>query len=284
MKWNAGQNWAPLTADSLVELQAAWSPDLTRVLFTAQPAVPQRTPTSTLYVMNLDGSQRTRLTDDSAEVRFPSFVRGSSRVVFESNKGGRQQVWALDSAGATPRVITRAAAANMAPAVSPDGTRLAYVSVRESSPGRGSYGIYHSAIDGSDERLFLSVAQGQRVDNPVFSPDGRSLFFVRSESGRPPVQRVWRRAIAAQPTDSAVAVTPAALFVRSFSVSSDGSVLALNVLEQGQRGQQISRVSLFTVATGATAALDTSPEERLASPALRPATPAAPAAAAPPGR
>ena len=284
MKWNAGQNWAPLTADSLVELQAAWSPDLTRVLFVAQPAVPQRTPTSALYVMNLDGSQRTRLTDDSAMVRFPSFVRGSSRVIFEWNKGGRQQIWALDSAGATPRAITQTAAPNTAPAVAPDGTRLAYVSVRESSPGRSSYGIYLSAIDGSDERLLLSVPQGQRVDNAVFSPDGRSLFFVRSESGRPPVQRVWRRAIVAQPADSAVAVTPAALFVRSFSVSGDGSVLALNVLEQGQGSQQISRVSLFTVATGVTAALDASPEERLASPVLRPATPAAPAAAAPPGR
>jgi hypothetical protein len=88
----------------------------------------------------------------------------------------------------------------------------------------------------------------------------------------------------AQATDTAVAVTPATLFVRSFSVSSDGTLLALSILEQGPRNQQLSRVTLFTVATGATAALDASPEEQLASPVLRPATPAAPAAAAPPGR
>lgn len=285
VKWNAGQNWAPLTADSLVELQAAWSPDLTRVLFTAQPAVPHRTPTSALYLMNLDRSERVRLTDDSAMVRFPSFVRGSARIVFEWSRGGRQQVWALDSAGATPRQVTQwAAAANTAPSVSPDGTRLVYVSARESSPGRSAYGVYTCAMDGSDERMLFSVPQGQRVDNPVFTPDGRAVLYVRSESGRPPVQRVWRRAIEPQAGDTAVAITPPTLYVRSFSVSGDGTLLALNILEPGQRNQQLSRVMLFTVATGATAALDASPEEQLASPAMRPAAPPAPAAAAPPGR
>ena len=284
MKWNAGQNWAPLTSDSMVEFQAAWSPDLTRVAFTAQPAIAQRTPTAALYLMNLDGSDRVQVTDDSAVVRFPSFVRGSPRLIFEWNKGGRQQVWTLDSAGATPRPITRTAAPNTAPAVSPDGTRLAYVSVRETSPGRSAYGIYVSALDGSDERLFVAAPRGLRLDNPVFAPDGRSILFVRSEAGRPPMQRVWRRAIEPQAGDTAVALTPATMYVGSFSVSGDGTLLALNILEQGQRNRQLSRVSLFTVATGATVALDASPEEQLASPALRPAAPTPPAAAAPPGR
>jgi hypothetical protein len=276
MKWNAGQNWAPLTADSLVELQAAWSPDLTRVLFTAQGAVPQRNPTAALYQMNLDGSQRTRLVDDSAMVRFPSFVPGSARVIFEWNRGGRQQVWMLDSAGAAPRQVTQTAAANTAPAVSPDGRRLAYVSVRETSPGRSASAIYVADLDGGNERMLQAAVQGQRLDSPVFSPDGRAVLFVRSESGRPPVQRVWRRAIEGAPTDTAVALTPPTLFVRSFSVGADGNVLALNLLEPGQRNQQLSRVTLFTVATGQTAALDATPDEQLASPVMRPATPAPP--------
>jgi hypothetical protein len=87
--------------------------------------------------------------------------------------------------------------------------------------------------------------------------------------------------VGGQAGDTAVALTPPALFVRSFSVGGDPNLLALNLLEQGQRNQQLSRVVLFTVTTGATAALDASPEEQLASPALRPATPAAPAPAAP---
>ena len=272
VKWNAGQNWSPLTSDSLVELQAAWSPDLTRVLFCAQAPVQQRTPTSALYLMNMDGSQRVRLTDDSAMVRFPVFVPGSRRVVFEWSRGGRQQVWALDSAGATPRQLTQTPSANMAPSVAPDGRRLAYVSSRESSPGHSTWGIYTATLDGADERPFLSVPPGQRVDAPVYAPDGRALYFLRSEQGRPPTQRVYRRALDAAPGDTAVALTPPTLFVRSFSVSGDGAVLALNVLET-QGNQQASHVVLYTVATGATQTLDSSPEERLASPVLRPPTP-----------
>lgn len=283
MKWNAGQNWAPLTADSLVETQAAWSPDLTRILFVVQSPVSRREVNSALYLMNLDRSDRVRLTDDSADVRYPSFVRGGQRIIFEWNRGGRQQVWTLDSAGAAPRQVTQTPAANLAPAVSPDGTRLAYVSVRETSPGRSAHVIYTSAIDGSDERPFFIAPRGQSLDNPVFAPDGRSILFVRRESGRPPVQRVWQRALEPAAGDSATVLTPPTLYVNAFSVSGDGSLLALNVIEQGERNRQLSRVMLFTVATGATAALDASPEEQLASPVLRPAAPAAPAAP-PPGR
>jgi len=273
MKWNAGQNWTPVTRDSLVELQAAWAPDLTRILFTAQPLAAQRTPTTALYMMDLDGTHRVRLTDDSAMIRFPSFVGTGPRIVFESNRTGRQQVWVLDSAGAAPRRVTMTADANLAPAVSPDGARMAYVSARETSPGRPAYGVYHSTVDGTDERLLVSVPQGQRLDNPVFSPDGRSILYLRRETGRQPVQRVWRRALSASPTDTAVALTPPTLYVQSFSVGGDGNTLALSIAEVGPRNEPMSRVSLFNVATGATTALDTSAEERLASPAMRPATP-----------
>jgi hypothetical protein len=65
--------------------------------------------------------------------------------------------------------------------------------------------------------------------------------------------------------------------VRSFSVSSDGSLLALNTLEEVQRGQQVSHVLLYSVASGETLPLEVSPEEHLASPVLRPPTPSAPA-------
>jgi len=276
MKWDAGQNWAPLTRDSLVELQAAWSADLTRILFTAQPMVAQRSPTAALYVMDLDGAQRTRLTDDSAMIRFPSFIRNGPGIVFESNRTGRQQVWELDSAGAVPRRVTMTADANMAPAVSPDGSRMVYVSARETSPGHPAYGVYVSAIDGSNERLLVSVPQGQRVDNPVFSPDGRSILYLRRETGRPPVQRVWRRALNAQPTDTAVVLTPATLYVQSFSIGGDGNTLALSIAEIGPRNEPMSRVSLFNIATGATTSLDTSAEDRLSSPVLRPAPSPAP--------
>ncbi len=282
VKWNNGQNWSPLTSDSAVELQAAWSQDLTRIAFTARPfsLQPQRVPTAALFLVNADGTGRLRVTDDSSMVRYPSFLPGGQRIVFESNRGVRQpaQIWMVEVRGDTvgvARQLTTATpgVANTAPAVSRDGLRMAYVSFRETGPGRPVYGIYQANIDASEERLKTVAPAGQRLDNPAYSPDGRTLYFLRSDAGRPPAQRVYRLNLEAA-SDTAVAVTPPGTFVNAFTVSGDGSLLALAITEAAQGNQQgAQRVVLFTIGTGATQAVDTSPEERLASPVLRPATP-----------
>ena len=289
--WAGGANWKPLSADSLVESQPAWSPDLTRLAYIG--TLPFTTSGNRgavtragLWMMNADGSEPVRLTDDSTQTRSPGWA-GPNRIVFEWNKGGMPQIWLyeLPAAGAgsgATRPITTTAVPNMAPAVSPDGERIVYVSSRQSSPGRSAYGLYTAALDGSDERLVITAPQGQRLDDPSFTPDGRGLMFLRSESGRQPGQRVYRIALSPAPGDSALPVTPPTLFVRSFASSADGSVLALSILEQAPNNRQVARVVLFTVATGATAALGV-PEDELSSATPRPA-PRPVAAPAAPGR
>jgi Tol biopolymer transport system component len=287
MKWNNAQASAPLTHDSLVEQQSAWSPDYTRIAFTVRsPAVPgsRVQPGAALFLMQSDGTQRVRVTGDSGTVRFPSFSPAGDKLVFESNASGRAQVWIGDVRGDSIvqlRQVTTAnpAVANTAPTISRDGQRVAYVSLRETGPGRPVYGIYQSLLDGSDERLKTAAQSGQRLENPVYAPDGRTLYFLRSEAGRQPGQRVYRVAVDGAPTDSAIAVTPPGLFVTSFAVSADGQSMALATLEQVQGSQQpLQHVMLFQVASGQSQAIDTSSDERPASPTMRPARPAAPPA------
>lgn len=285
MYWGNGANWKPLTADSLVESQPAWSPDLTRLAYVANlptPANNNRTPPrSALWAMNVDGSEPVRLTDDSAQARYPSWVRGvTSRIVFEWNKGGLQQVWlyefpASGTGRGTLRAITATPVANLSPGVAPAGDRITYVSLRQSSPGRSTFGLYTAGIDGSDERLLTSAPPGQRIDQPQYSPDGRAILFLRTDPGRQQAQRVYRFPLNGSPADSASAVTPVGVFVRAFSQNADGTVLALNTLEQGSNNRQIARTSLFTIASGASAPLATAAEDELSSAVLRPA--AAPA-------
>ena len=292
MKWNGGQNTMPLTSDSTFELQAAWSPDLTRIAYTARPLTPppgMRTIPSTLYLMRPDGTGRVKLTDDSSIVRFPSFV-GNGKLIFDWNEGGRPpQVWIGDLRGdslVNLHLITAntpSSVPNTAPAATRDGRRLAYVSLRETSPGsRPVYALYQAAIDGSNERLRTQAPSGQRLDNPVYSPDGATLYFLRSEAGPPPGQRVFRIAADGAPGDTAVAVTPPGLFVSSFSVSGDGSLLALGTLET-VRNSQIPHLVLYPIATGQAQMIDAGADEQPGAPSFRPATtrpaasPAAPA-------
>jgi len=289
MYWAAGANWKALTSDSLVEEMPAWSPDLTRLAYVAGPTTPPRgTPRAALYLMNVDGTEATRVTEDSGRVRMPSWVRGGApRIVFEWNKTGLPQIWLCDLPAAvigpcTSRAITATPVANQDPGVSPRGDRLVYVSGRQASPGRTTQNIYSAGLDGSAETLVYAAPQSERVIQPTFAPDGRALFFIRTERGRPATQRVYRLPLGGAPTDTAAAITPPALLVRSFSFNADGTQLMLNTLEPAPNNRTVSRLQLFALATGTLTAPPTPPGDEVANPALRPA--AAPAAAPAPSR
>jgi uncharacterized protein YjdB len=273
--------------DSLVE-SMAWSPDLTWAAGTVQVNPISRNPTAFLAVTNADGSSPIRLTEDSVTARYPAFVPGVTngiQVVFEWNKGGRAQIWKVAVQGGragTPEQITNTAAANLSPAVSPDGRKIAYVSVRETSPGRPGYGLYAANIDGSEEHLVLAMPQGHRIlGAPVFTRDGQHLLFVRSEPQRLPTQRVLRIPVTASPGDTAAAVTPLDMVVRSFSINADGTVLALNTLEPLANGGFNPHLVLYTLNGGTRQPIDP-PDMRPANPVFKPATPAAPASSAAP--
>jgi len=278
--WNGLSGSRQLTSDSLLESQPAWSPDLTRVAFIASDPA-SRSPRSTLYVMDIDGSGRRALTD-SLQARSPAWVPGANRLIFEWNGSGQPQVWAYDFPAAgtgagTLHAVTTTAAPNLAPAASPTGDRIAYVSLRQSASRRAAYGIYVASTSGADERLVVAVPQGQRVEQPVFTPDGRALLFLRGEPGRPPTQRVYRISLAGGAADTAVAVTPPQFFVRAFSPNADGSVLALNTLVPAPNNGQVARVLMYTVASGANITLEAPGDAELSSAVLRPAAAASPA-------
>lgn len=264
--------------DSLVEY-ANWSPDLTRIAYTATVNPTSREPSAALFLMNADGSGRVRLTaDDSSVARYPSFVPGVSgmnSIVYEWNRGGRAQVWRADVRNDSllaASQLTSNPSGNTAPTVSADGHKIAYVSVRETSPGRRAYELYTAGIDGADERRVISLPQGYRISGaPVFSRDGTHLLFVRTEPVRNnlPTQRVVRIPVSPAPTDTVVAITPIDRVVQSFSLSADGQTLALHTLEQLQNGYNRHLV-LFALPNGPATSLDT-PDMRPANPAFRPA-------------
>jgi hypothetical protein len=60
----------------------------------------------------------------------------------------------------------------LSPAVSPDGTRIAFVVGRD---GTGNLAV--SASDGSDFRILTPFANGEQVYNPRWSPDGHRIVF-----------------------------------------------------------------------------------------------------------
>ncbi len=86
---------------SAVNSGAVWSPDNKKLAF-----VSNRDGNDEIYVINVDGSGLTRLTNNAASDTSPSFSPDGTRLVFESNRDGRPQLYTMKSDGTDVKRLT----------------------------------------------------------------------------------------------------------------------------------------------------------------------------------
>lgn len=78
------------------------------------------------------------------------------------------------------------------PQVSPDGSRVAFVRVTVNEPKTG-YDTAIWLVDAAGKELPRALTSGPRDSSPRWSPDGKSLAFVRSleKDGKPEPPQIW---------------------------------------------------------------------------------------------
>ena len=97
------------------------------------------------------------------------YVQGE--MVVASSRKGRFQLYAVDRSNlADLRKISADTVLEGAPAFSPDGSRIAYVTTRD-----GNAEIY--AMDTDGRNVTRLTADPQADDRPAFTPDGRQIVF-----------------------------------------------------------------------------------------------------------
>lgn len=165
-----------------------WLPGGREALF-----VSERDGTHNLWKIALDSGRATPVTRHKGDgVRFPSVAADGSRVAYEI--ADRIEVLDLKTPGATPRPLalvapvdfrrntteTLALAAGASGvAVSPDGEQTALVL-------RGD--IFVVGRDGGRAQQVTDAPE--RDEDPVWSADGKSLYFVSRRDGNPELYRV----------------------------------------------------------------------------------------------
>ncbi|HST57718.1 MAG TPA: hypothetical protein VLK84_03450 [Longimicrobium sp.] len=132
-----------------------------------------------LYSVELDGGGRTRLTEDPSVDNDPSVAAG--KILFVSVRAGNPELYLMNaSGGAATRITSTAARSELSPALSPDGTRIAYT-----YDVSGVARIWTANVNGTGAAAFtggLGFA-GSPETAPSWAPTGNRLAFVGTGQG-----------------------------------------------------------------------------------------------------
>ncbi len=84
-----------------------------------------------IYVMNVDGSGQTRLTNNSAIDARPAWSPDGKRISFQSTRDGNVEIYVMNADGSGQTRLTNNSAIDARPAWSPDGKHIAFQSLRD---------------------------------------------------------------------------------------------------------------------------------------------------------
>jgi uncharacterized repeat protein (TIGR01451 family) len=141
-----------------------------------------------IYLMDTDGTNQIRLTNDAGNDESPKWSPDNSRIVFQSDRDFQSDsdnpiygwdIYVMNWDGSGVSRLTSAAYDDIDPVWSPDGTKIAFQSFRNGV----NYQIYVMNADGSGQ---VSVSNNNGNDTqPSWSPDGTKIAFAsdRDQAG-----------------------------------------------------------------------------------------------------
>ena len=183
LTFNEGANYYPV-----------WSPDGRQIAFFGHHAGTPLTGTD-IFVIDAVGSNVKRVTNSGTWKNGPSWSPDGKRLAFSAypedqlgpkkhHGGFNYEIYVIDSDGSNLKRLTDNARGDYAPAWSPDGSKIAFLSERD-----GAGGVYLMDADGSNVKKLattisnLSAWSGMNVPFSVsfdWSPDGRKIAFSTS--------------------------------------------------------------------------------------------------------
>jgi len=135
---------------------------------------------SNIYVMNADGSEQIRLTNNSGNDYNPTFSPDSSKIAFDSSYNSSPHnvdIYVMNADGTNRTKLTNNTVNDYHPSFSPDASKIVFYSNRS-----GSDEIYVMNADGSNQTRLTNNSVDDR--NPVFSPDGSKIVYTSPSNNK----------------------------------------------------------------------------------------------------
>jgi Tol biopolymer transport system component len=154
------------------------SSDLPNLSNTKIAFVSNRDGNDEIYLMNSDGTNQTRLTNNIGYDFNPTFSQDNKKIIFWTNRDGNDEIYSMNIDGTELTNLTKNSGNDRFFRLSINNKTFCFVSNRHNA---GNYEIYSINIDGTElKRLTNSIAGN---NSPQFSPDGSKIVFGREPVG-----------------------------------------------------------------------------------------------------
>jgi TolB protein len=167
--------------DGSYSYMGSWSPDGRRIAYTQANGGKNALGQDTLeiYVMNVDGSGKRKLTENKGmDDERPSWSPDSRWILFtRGGIGNAYDVFVIRPDGTDERRVTRTGDSHSS-GWSPNGNRIVFTRIARTLRSTAA-GIYIVKADGRQARR---LTRGDQDYEPTWSPDGRWILFTRQSS------------------------------------------------------------------------------------------------------
>ena len=165
-----------IIASTLSDVNPDVSPDGRRVVLSSN-----RSGTYEIWTWEADAVDAFQLTSLRAKTTgSPRWSPSGREIAFDSNLGGRSNIYVVNSTGGVPRQLTQSAGVSIVPCWSKDGATIFFGSNRS-----GTFQVWRMNADGSNPEVI--TRQGGFA--PRGSPDGMFLYYAKSPAL---VSDIWK--------------------------------------------------------------------------------------------
>jgi len=170
---------APRRVDARVpSIWQGWSPDGKSILF----LMGEHGADYGIYTMPVAGGEETRLADGPPHQISAEYSPDGKYIYFDSDRSGALEIWRMRPDGSQPEQVTRDAAGNYCPHISPDGRMMVFLTPQPRArdfPLVGEFALRLMTLANGQVRVLAKLKGGQAtMANPSWSPDSRRLAFV----------------------------------------------------------------------------------------------------------
>jgi TolB protein len=157
----------------------AWSPDGKKLALTLSGT----NGNLDVYLLDLGTQALTRLTDDPSIDTEAVFTPDGTGLYFTSDRSGNPQIYNLAlGSSERPRRVTFTGAYNARPRISPDGKKLAVLTLDD--------GAYRIGIQDVASGSLGVLSKGRQDESPSFAPNGDMVILAGRERGQGVLQTI----------------------------------------------------------------------------------------------